>query len=182
MAALTQHWREFTRAELDVAYNNAAAVAQSTETVAGWERRSAAMRADMPWHLDLFYGGRNRNSIDFFSADAGTGAPTLVFLHGGYWQARAKETFTFAAAGPLAGGINVALVGYTLAPDATLDEIVAEARTAIDYLALRFPALGANPERLLISGWSAGAQLAAMVLDHPRVCGGLISGIYDLEP
>jgi len=183
MAALPQHWRDLNRAELDAAYNNAAAVAHSTETVAGWERRSAGMRADMPRHLDLRYGERERNRIDFFNAGAGAGAPTLVFLHGGYWQARAKEAFTFAAAGPLAGGINIALVGYTLAPDATLDEIVAEARSAIDYLVLRLPDLGANPGRLLISGWSAGAQLAAMLLDHPRVRGGLlISGIYDLEP
>jgi acetyl esterase/lipase len=77
----------------------------------------------------------------------------------------------------------VALVGYTLAPDATLDEIVTEIRDAIDFLDGRLPALGADPERLWVSGWSAGGHLAAMVLDHPRVRGGFaISGLYDLEP
>jgi len=45
---------------------------------------------------------------------------------------RAKESFTFAATGPLAAGINVALVGYTLAPAASMDEIVAEIRSALD--------------------------------------------------
>ena len=45
-----------------------------------------------------------------------------MFIHGGYWQARAKEIFTVMAEGPMAHGINVALIGYTLAPEATLDE------------------------------------------------------------
>jgi arylformamidase len=45
------------------------------------------------------------------------------------------------------------------------------------------PALDGDPEKLLLSGWSAGAQLAAMNMDHPSVRGCLaISGIYDLEP
>jgi arylformamidase len=35
----------------------------------------------------------------------------------------------------------------------------------------------------VISGWSAGGQLAALHLAHPRVAAGLaISGIYDLAP
>jgi hypothetical protein len=32
----------------------------------------------------------------------------LVFIHGGYWQMNAKESFAFIAEGPLAHGINVA--------------------------------------------------------------------------
>ena len=39
----------------------------------------------------------------------------------------------------MAHGINVALIGYTLAPDATLDEIVAEIHAGIDYLAKQLP-------------------------------------------
>jgi acetyl esterase/lipase len=120
----------------------------------------------MPQHLDLRYGERPRNRIDFLSA--GRDAPTLVFVHGGYWHMRSKETFIFAAQGPLESGINVALVGHTLAPEATLDGIVIEIRDAIDFLDGRLPVLGADPERLWVSGWSAGGHLAAMVLDHPR--------------
>ena len=43
----------------------------------------------------------------------------------------------------MAHGINVALIGYTLAPEATLDEIVAEIHAGIDFLAAQLPALGA---------------------------------------
>jgi arylformamidase len=66
---------------------------------------------------------------------------------------------------------------------ASMDEIVAEIRHALDWLAAQLPALGGDAEKLLVSGWSAGAHLAAMTMDHPSVRGCLaISGIYDLEP
>ena len=84
----------------------------------------------------------------------------------------------------MAHGINVALIGYTLAPDATLDEIVAEIHAGIDYLAGQLPALGAaDGSGIVVSGWSAGGHLTSMALSHPQVKAGMaISGIYDLEP
>jgi arylformamidase len=75
------------------------------------------------------------------------------------------------------------LIGYTLAPEATLDQIVAEIDAGIDYLAGRLPDLGGDANRIGVSGWSAGGHLTAMAMSHPRVKGGVaISGIYDLEP
>ena len=175
-------WRSLDRAALADAYNSAAAVANSGAITASWEPRSTPVRQRPGAMLDLAYGPRPRNRIDFIRCGAPR-APTLVFVHGGYWQMRAKEKFTFVATGPLAIGINVALVGYTLAPAASMDEIVAEIRSALDWLAAELPALGGDPQKLLLSGWSAGAQLAAMTMDHPSIRGCLaISGIYDLEP
>lgn len=174
-------WRSMSQEERDLGLNNGVAVAGSADIVAGWERRSGEMRARYPDHLDLRYGPRERNRIDFLkSRDK---APTLLFIHGGYWQHRAKEVFTIFAEGPMAHGINVALIGYTLAPDATLDEIVAEIHAGIDCLAGQLPALGGDASGIVVSGWSAGGHLTAMALSHPKVRAGMaISGIYDLEP
>jgi arylformamidase len=174
-------WRSMSQEERDRGLNNGVAVTESPDIVAGWERRSTEVRERYPDYLDLRYGPRERNRIDFLkSAEKG---PTLVFIHGGYWQTRAKEAFTLFAAGPMAHGINVALMGYTLAPDATLDEIVAEIHAGIDFLAEQLPALGGDAGRIVVSGWSAGGHLTSMALSHPHVKAGLgISGIYDLEP
>src|SRR6195256_6892881 len=173
-------WRDMSREDRDLGFNNAVAVAGSADMVAGWARRSAEIRDRHSDHLDLRYGPRERNGIDFLKA--AEKAPTLVFIHGGYWQARAKEIFALFAAGPMAHGINVALFGYTLAPDATLDEIVAEIHQGIDFLIEQLPALGGNASRIVVSGWSAGGHLASMALSHPQVKAGMaISGIYDLE-
>jgi arylformamidase len=174
-------WRGMSQQDRDLGLNNGVAVAGSADMVAGWDRRSAEMRARYPDHLDLRYGPRERDRIDFLKA--AQNGPTLVFIHGGYWQTRAKEAFTVIAGGPMAHGINVALIGYTLAPDATLDEIVAEIHQGIDFLAEQLPGLGGDASRIVVSGWSAGGHLTAMALSHRQVTAGMaISGIYDLEP
>jgi arylformamidase len=175
-------WRKMNQEELDRSLDNGLAVANSSDIVAGWEQRSADMRMRHADHLDLRYGPRERNRIDFLKARAEQ-SPTLLFIHGGYWQNRAKEVFTLFAEGPLAHGINVALIGYTLAPDATLDEIVAEIHAGIDFLGQKLPALGGDGKGIVVSGWSAGGHLTAMALSHAGVRAGLgISGIYELEP
>jgi arylformamidase len=177
----TPDWRKMSQEERDLGLNNGVAVAGSADIVAGWERLSLEMRARYPDHLDLRYGPRERNRIDFLKAREK--GPTLVFIHGGYWQTRAKETFALFAGGPMAHGINVALIGYTLAPDATLDEIVAEIHAGVDFLVERLPGLGGDASRIVVSGWSAGGHLTSMALSHPQVKAGMaISGIYDLEP
>lgn len=174
-------WRKLSQEDRDLGLNNGVAVAGSMEMVAGWEQRSSDMRRRYSAHLDLRYGPRERNRIDFLKA--AENAPTLLFIHGGYWQHRAKEVFTLFAAGPMAHGINVALIGYTLAPDATLDQIVAEIHAGIDSLTGQLPSLGAEDGGIVVSGWSAGGHLTSMALSHPKVRAGLgISGIYDLEP
>jgi acetyl esterase/lipase len=162
------------RAALDKAYNNSAAVANSAQIVADWQARSDRVRAKYPDGLDLRYGPAERNRIDFFEAKKNS--PLLVFIHGGYWQMRAKELFAFLVPGPLAHGISVALVGYTLAPEKRMDGIVGEIRTAISHL-------DSKANRVIVSGWSAGGHLAAMAMQMPAVNAGLvISGLYDLEP
>jgi arylformamidase len=174
-------WRKLNQEALDRGLNNSAAVAGSGDMVEGWGKLSAEMRARHSAHLNLQYGPRERNRIDFLKA--APDAPTLLFIHGGYWQMRAKEFFTMFAAGSMAHGINVALIGYTLAPEATLEQIVAEIHAGIDYLAGRLPELGADAKRLVASGWSAGGHLTAMAMRNQHIKGGVaISGIYDLEP
>ena len=174
-------WRSMSQQDRDRGLNNGEAVSGSADIVADWEARSAEIRKRYPQHLDLRYGRRERNRIDFLKTrDKG---PTLLFIHGGYWQHRAKEIFALFAEGPLAYGINVALIGYTLAPDASLDQIVAEIHSGIDFLGKQLPALGGDAKGIVVSGWSAGGHLTAMALAHPLVRAGLaISGIYDLEP
>ena len=111
------------RPTLDAAYNNSAAVADSDRYIADWLRRSEALRARRPDRLNLVFGDGPRAQLDFFVSER-PGDPTLLFFHGGYWQRNTKEGFSFVAEGPLAHGFHVAVAGYTLAPDAAMDDIV----------------------------------------------------------
>ena len=170
------------RAQLDAAYNNGAAVKERDSIIADWRARSERLRRERPGRLDLRYGDSPRERLDLFLA-ADPKAPTLAFIHGGYWQMNDKEDYAFVAEGLLPRGINLAVVEYTLAPAARLDRIVAEVRSAVQFLAGHLQGFGADPARLYVSGCSAGGHLTAMTMPLRGVRGGIaISGIYDLEP
>jgi arylformamidase len=91
--------------------------------------------------------------------------------------------FAFAAEGPLAHGIDVAVIGYTLAPEARLTQIVREIDAALTFLAQNAARFGFDADAIYAGGWSAGGHLTAMACHRPMVRGGLaISGIFELEP
>jgi arylformamidase len=183
-AASEPLYRGMDRATLDAAYNNSAAVVDSPQWLERWRERSAVLRGAAPPAalLDIPYGNRPRARLDYFRAGRAR-APLLVFIHGGYWQRNDKDMFAFVADGPRAHGIDVAVVGYTLAPQARLTEIVDEISTALDVLSARVDDFGFDRGRLFVGGWSAGGHLTAMAARHPACRGGLpISGIFDLAP
>jgi arylformamidase len=178
---MTTLYRDMNKAALDAAYNNSAAVSNSAALMAKFAEQSAVARAMSGAVLGLRYGLAERNLIDYFPANRP--GPLVIFIHGGYWQMRAKEGFSYIARALLPHGLHVALVGYTLAPSATLGGIVKEVKEAIGYLKANAPNHGGDPARMLVTGWSAGGHVAAMCIDEPGVVGGMaISGIYDLEP
>jgi arylformamidase len=177
-------YRGMDRATLDAAYNNSAAVADSPQWLARWRERSAVLRgaASPARLLDISYGRRPRARLDYFPARAGK-SPLFVFIHGGYWQRNDKDMFAFVADGPRAHGIDVAVVGYTLAPQARLAQIVEEINESLSFLAERADDFGFDREQLYVGGWSAGGHLTAIVSGHSAYRGGLpISGIFDLAP
>ena len=174
-------WASLDAAERDAAYNNNAAVANSPKWIERRNSDSAAYRSAHANALDVAYGASERTAFDLYPA-ANPRAPCLVFIHGGYWQRNSRELFACFAEGPALAGWSVAIPGYTLAPQINMRGIVAEIGQALDWLAEHGARHGvAGP--LIIAGWSAGAQLAALHLAHSCVLGGLaISGIYDLAP
>ena len=181
MADLMARWGQLTRAERDAAYNNSAAVENSPALNDARVAASAQFRAAEKGVLDLAYGPGERQKWDLFPA-ADPQAPCFAFIHGGYWQRGRREDNCVLGAGLRARGWSVALPGYTLAPEATLAEIVGQIRSALDWLAREGAAHGIAG-RVLLSGWSAGGHLAAMAVDHPAVAAGLaISGVYELGP
>ena len=177
-------YRGMERAALDVAYNNTAAVGQTKRAayVADWTRRSDAIRTSPGAQLDLRYGDGARQRLDVFPCGT-PGAPTLSYIHGGYWQMNDKEPYAFLGEGLRGAGFNLALIEYTLAPAARMDQIVGEVRRAVVWVIDHAKELGGDSARVYVSGHSAGGHLTAMAMTESRLAGGVaISGIYDLEP
>jgi len=151
-----------------------------------YDRESAAARASLSCELDVPYGPGPNETVDLFPA-AGAGNPLLIFIHGGYWRALDKRDFSFVAPAFVAAGTSVALVNYALAPAVTVPDIVDQALRAVGWLHGHAGRLRADPARIVVSGHSAGAHLAAMALRADRLGAGwglrggiCLSGVYDL--
>ena len=177
-------YRGMDRAALDAAYNNTAAVGipKRDQYVGGWSARSDAVRRTRGGKIDLRYGSGPRQRLDIFPCGR-TGAPTLAYIHGGYWQMNDKEPYAFFGEALLPAGFNLAVIEYTLAPEARLDQIVAEIRSAVAWVIEHAAEHGGDARRVFVAGHSAGGHLTAAAMSDPRLAGGIaISGIYDLEP
>ena len=128
------NWAALSQAERDAAYDNNAAVKNSAALIAERNQLSETLRASRKSFLDVPYGDRERTKIDLYPA-ADKAAPCLVFLHGGYWQRNSREVFAMLVEGVAAHGWSVAIPGYSLAPDASLTDIVTEISQSLDWLA-----------------------------------------------
>jgi arylformamidase len=174
-------WASLDQSARNAAYDNNAAVANSAALVEARNAASAAYRKAHPGGLDIPYAPGARTAFDLYPA-RDPAAPCLVFIHGGYWLRNSRELFAAYGEGLALAGWSIAMPGYTLAPQASLAAIVEEIGSALDWLADHGPAHGAAGP-VVLAGWSAGAQLAALHLGHRLVAAGLaISGVYDLKP
>ena len=178
-------YRGMDRAALDAAYNNSLiiGVAKREAFLADWQRRSEALHGKIAHaQYDLRYGPAPRQRLDWYPAP-GRGAPTLLYIHGGYWQGGDKVSYEFLAPAMNARGLNLVNIEYTLGPDARMSAIVDEIRAGVAWMIDNLPRLGGDPRHLYVSGHSAGGHLTAMAMSDRRVAGGLaISGLFDLEP
>jgi len=147
---------------------------------------STRAHARVPVQRDLRYGGAPRATLDYFPARAGTRRPGLLtYIHGGYWQEGSKDHSAFLAPAWHDAGMAHAVVGYTLAPEARLPQIVAECRAAHAWLVARADTLGFDPANVVIAGSSAGSYLAAASADRSSVpVRGIVpvSGVFDVAP
>ena len=174
-------------------YDAVAAIPDHPRILTRWLRDSAHVRRTKPALLDLAYGESAAERLDFFPANR-SGAPLLIFIHGGWWRSRDKSNFSFMVPAYTQAGFNVALTNYGLAPAVSMEDITRQQLHAIAWLYQRAEDYDFDPQRIVVAGHSAGAHLAAMMMSalwpafDPALpsdlvkAGVLLSGLYDLTP
>ena len=165
-----------TDIDYETGFNARAQVPEHPAIFARWRQQAQAWRATAPGLLGLRFGDTGRQALDLFLPEA---ERTALFIHGGWWRAMERETFSHVARGLNGHGIAVAVTGYDLCPDVTIGEIVEQMRRAVGML------VGQSGRRVTVFGHSAGGHLAAVLAsampDHVAAGYG-ISGVFDLAP
>ena len=177
---------------LDAEYNNREKVKDSADWISRYAIASAETRATLECRLDLAYGTHPGETLDVFPARSAP-APVHVFVHGGYWQRLDKADSSFVARALQPAGAAVVVINYALIPTVDLDELVRQCRASIVWVHHNAASFGGDPNRIFVSGHSAGGHLVAMLMSTDwKAFGNLpadvikagcgISGLYDLEP
>ncbi len=138
------------------------------------------------------YGPSEDETLDVFASDKAGNAPVHVHIHGGGWRSLTKDDVSFAA--PVftsAGAIYVAL-NFSVIPAVRLPGMVEQVQRAIGWLHGNARRFGGDPARIHLSGHSAGAHMASVLLTtnwsdrglpaDVIKSGMLMSGMYDLAP
>ena len=137
---------------------------------------------------DNRYGPDERNRLDIFSKDGLSGAPVLMFVHGGGFVMGDKTTEGSPFYDNIGGfAVDEGWVGvtmtYRLAPGNRWPSGGEDVGLAVDWLRENIAQYGGDPERIFVMGQSAGAVHVADYVARfsPKIAGALlISGIYDV--
>jgi arylformamidase len=129
------------------------------------------------------YGGDPLQKLDFYAAKGKGSAPLLIFVHGGGWKHGDKRNATGADKVKHYTGLgyHLASINYRLVPGATVEQQGADVAQAIAYLLKNAAKLGIDAKKVVLSGHSAGAQLAALVGTDPQFLRGAGLGLESLS-
>jgi acetyl esterase/lipase len=116
---------------------------------------------------EIAFGADPLQRLDF-TPGTGRRAPLFIFIHGGGWTFGDKRMAGHMAAHFHHLGYAFASLNYRLVPDADPGEQAGDVAAAIALLVRNADALGIDPGRIIVSGHSAGAHLAALVGTDPR--------------
>jgi len=150
-------------------------------------RQTDQLRQEFSHELDQPYGNHPRQRIDLYLPNQPPVGPVLVFLHGGGFRGGDHASVAYHGRPYLAKGAIFATMGYRLVPDAKFPDMCDDVEAGLNWLESEVAARGGDPDRVHLSGHSAGATLAAMAAMRPRdqrspdLVKGLvvISGMYD---
>jgi arylformamidase len=150
--------------------------------------RSEASRSSLKMIGNVAYGTDPSEKLDLFFPEGDTSeSPVHMFIHGGYWRMFSKKDFSFIAETVTSTGAIAVIIDYALMPAVRMAAIVDQVQRAKLWVQRNIATYGGDPQRLTISGHSAGAHLCAFLfndaLASSGVCGALLlSGLYDLKP
>ena len=130
-----------------------------------------AMAADYKTERDLQYRSDDDYSkkmcrLDVATYEGAKDAPVIVWFHGGGLTVGSK----FIPQEIKRDGAVCVGVGYRLSPNVTVDQIVDDAACAIAWVFENIERFGGSPNKIYITGHSAGGYLVSMVgLDKSRL-------------
>jgi arylformamidase len=109
-----------------------------------------------------------RQMLDVFAPDGARNLPVVFWIHGGGWQAGDKTSVQSKPKAFMDKGFVFVSTNYRFLPKVDMGTIVRDVAKSIHWVHDHIAEHGGDPNRLLVMGHSAGAQLAALICTDDR--------------
>ena len=128
------------------------------------EEQAQRVTRDIPYATPA----HDRQVLDVYSPPGAKGLPVVFWIHGGGWQAGDKADVQLKPRAFTDRGFVFVSTDYRLLPHVEMEAIVRDVARSIRWVHDHLAEHGGDPDRLLVMGHSAGAQLAALVCTDDR--------------
>jgi arylformamidase len=184
---------DYDEAGLDAAYDQTAWADNIDDVVARILARDAEAKSALDAPVRYSFGSSEIEGLDWYSP-GGDGGPVHVHFYGGAWRSGESVGNAYIADLSLEVGAHCVIPDYVKVGDTNGDlmPLGEQCRRAVAWVYSNAERLGADPERIVVSGHSAGAHLAGVVLTTDWAEYGLpadvvkkglcVSGMFDLYP
>jgi acetyl esterase/lipase len=125
---------------------------------------TAAAREVLKTSLDIPYGNDPKQQLDVYGPlTVGDPAPVLIFLHGGGMVEGDRGHYGYIAKPFAERGVVTVIPSYRLAPTAKYPSQPDDIKQVVGWVFHNIREHGGDPDRISISGHSAGAHLSSFV-------------------
>ena len=128
------------------------------------EARAQTLTRDIPYSEPA----HERQVLDVYAPAGAKDLPVVFWIHGGGWQTGDKGSVRLKPKAFADAGFVFVSTNYRLLPSVGMEEIVRDIARAVRWVHTHIAAHGGDPDRLLVMGHSAGAQLAALICTDER--------------
>jgi len=185
-------YRQFGQRELDAEYDARGSAPDGQAYRDFLVEQSKKAISELDCMLDVPYGASSDEVVDVFPAEQ-PNSPIVYFIHGGFWRSSSQRDLDLFALTFVPRGCAYVSVNYSLAPQATIDEIVYQCRSGLAWVFNNATTFNGDPDKIYVNGRSAGGHLTGMMLATDwekefkvpmNVIKGAtaVSGLFDLEP
>ena len=104
-----------------------------------------------------------RQKLDIYAPESGRNLPVVFWIHGGGWQAGDRTSVQLKPKAFVEKGFVFVSTGYRLLPTVEMIDIFRDIAKSMRWVHEHITQYGGDPNRILVMGHSAGAQLAALI-------------------
>jgi len=87
----------------------------------------------------------------------------LLFIHGGNWNSGKKSLYNFLGSRLARKNVVTVIIDYPLSPLADYNDMAVASAQAVKWTSQNIEKYGGNPNKIFVSGHSAGGHLAALI-------------------